>query len=420
MAAKMLTKAAFLLLAVAVIPVPSEYIEPKYIEDLIEEGSRLTSLTPRIVSGWEATLGQHPHQAQLRIERADGQATICGGSFVHHEWMITAAHCSALSINMIVRGGTISISDPTPEYLAPTTQYWTFPTFDASDRRRVQPNDISIVKLEQPITYTRNLRPIRIQPSADANRNYGAQTLHASGFGATWTGGAASRELRWVFLRGVTNDECRLRLSRTLVTETSICAQWFNVTSQSICQGDSGGPLVFTNPEGERILIGVSSFVAGANSGGCHSGIPAAFIRPGFFHWWFTQISGLDFENLPEEEDETPTTTTTSTTTTTTTTPSPPTTLPPTTLPPTTLPPTTLPPTTLPPTTLPPTTVPPTTPEREDGSEEDGSDESEDDSSEEDEDLSQLLKHLQVKVKVKVKVNQFRKKVISKVRKTLN
>lgn len=58
------------------------------------------------------------------------------------------------AITIIVRGGTVSLRDPTPEYLAPTNEYWTFPTFDENDRRRVQTNDISIVKLGQPIVYS--------------------------------------------------------------------------------------------------------------------------------------------------------------------------------------------------------------------------------------------------------------------------
>lgn len=42
-----------------------------------------------------------------------------------------------------------------------------------------------------------------------------------------------------------------------------------------IHQGDSGGPLVYTNAQGHRILVGVTSFGAGRLMGGCHSGRPA-------------------------------------------------------------------------------------------------------------------------------------------------
>lgn len=39
-------------------------------------------------------------------------------------------------------------------------------------------------------------------------------------------------------------------------------------------QGDSGGPLVHVSARGEPVLVGVSSFVAGAPFG-CHSGLPS-------------------------------------------------------------------------------------------------------------------------------------------------
>ncbi|CAB3222235.1 unnamed protein product [Arctia plantaginis] len=145
-----------------------------------------------------------------------------------------------------------------------------------------------------------NLAPIRVQSAADASQDFSQVKLVASGFGHTWTGGPGARILQWVFLRGVSNAHCRLTYG-SIVTDATVCAHYFNVTSQSTCQGDSGGPLVHTNPKGHRILIGATSFGASPSFGGCHSGMPAAFIRPGYFHDWFTEISGIDFENQDEQ-----------------------------------------------------------------------------------------------------------------------
>ncbi|GBP71899.1 Acrosin [Eumeta japonica] len=49
----------------------------------------------RIVSGWLAQPGQIPWQFSLRMVDGSGAVFSCGGSIVHREWGISAAHCPA-------------------------------------------------------------------------------------------------------------------------------------------------------------------------------------------------------------------------------------------------------------------------------------------------------------------------------------
>ncbi|XP_075984024.1 serine protease 3-like [Anticarsia gemmatalis] len=355
----MLMKTGLIVLLAAVLQVSTELVEPEFIEDVMKREAESSST--RIVSGWEALPGQHPHQAALRMVAADGGVSACGGSFVHRNWLLTSAHCTAQRVTLVVRGGVVSLT--TPEYIYETTEWWNYPTYDDNDVGTVQPDDISIVKLQRPVTYTRYLKAIRIQPSADAFRNYDGEVVHASGHGRTWTGGSSPENLRWVFLRAVANPTCAQTFGSALITANAICARWFNVTSQSTCQGDSGGPLVHVS-DGVETLIGVTSFVAGGNFG-CHSGLPAGFIRPGPFLPWFKEITGIDFENFDEDDDE---------------------------------------------------PTEPTPPEDDSEEEDETSEEdtSEEDSSAEDDDsdddISQIMKRLQVKVKVKVAINKFKVK----------
>ncbi|XP_052738880.1 mucin-17 [Bicyclus anynana] len=396
----------------------------------------------RIVSGWEALPGQHPHQVSLRMVNPLGSVS-------------RAANTGVGRVTIVVRAGLVSLLRP--EMIVETTSYYNHPTFDSTRPTVVQPNDIALLELPIKLEYSRNLQPIRIQPSAHAFRNYENLVVHTSGFGRTWTNGkvetflcvcaysrilirtssvtksfsalildlkvsdctarrsyhggaalgvparrvqphvrrrvrlrhhhrhhhlcallqrhfavhlpgegtvttvsSATEELRWVYLRAVSNPTCAGVFGSGIITATTICARYFNVTSQSTCQGDSGGPLVHVDEQGVPVLVGVSSFVAGEPFG-CHSGLPAGFARPGPFHAWYRDVTGLDFENLNEEEDDTTSTTTTTTTTTTTPTTTTPTTTTPTTTTPTTTTPTTTTPTTTTPTTTTPTTTTPTT-----------------------------------------------------------
>ncbi|KAH9640381.1 hypothetical protein HF086_003067 [Spodoptera exigua] len=411
----MLVKTGLFLLLVTILQVSARYtdVQPDFIENVIQYESEAVNSGSRIVSGWEAVPGQHPHHAALRMVDPTGSVGGCGGSFASKEWVITAAHCTAGRVTIVVRGGVVSLTDP--EYIHETTEYYNHPSYDSSRPAVVQPHDIGLVKLQRPVDYSFRLQRIRIQPRADAYRDYAGAQVYASGHGRTWTGGAVTEVLRWVYLTAISNDACGRTFTSGIIIDTSICARFFNVTSQSTCQGDSGGPLVHVDSDNVPTLIGVTSFVAGG-SFGCHSGLPAGFIRPGPYLDWFEQVTGIDFENLNEDNVDT--------------TPAPTPTLPdPTTIPteaptprPTEPPLTSEPdysPTT--PDYQPTTSVPDVTTEMPDqptttspddngssGEDDDDNSDCSDDSN--DDEMSELLKRLEVKVKVKVRFDKYKQR----------
>ncbi|KAL0868076.1 hypothetical protein ABMA27_008716 [Loxostege sticticalis] len=225
-------------------------------------------VSSRIVSGWEADPGQHPHFVALRLVNPNGATFGCGASLVHRHWAISAAHCTARREYVVVRTGVVVLTQP--ELIQETREWYNHPTF-REHITAVQPNDISLLKLPQRVTYTRLTQPIRLQSRRNAFANYNNVKLVASGHGATWTNGIMVNHLRWVYLRGVTNSRCSRNFAWGTVTANTICAQSYNVSSQSICTGDSGGPLVHVD-NGVPTLVGVSSFVSGW---GCHTGRPA-------------------------------------------------------------------------------------------------------------------------------------------------
>ncbi|XP_052757670.1 serine protease 3-like [Galleria mellonella] len=256
----------------------------------------------RIVSGWEAEPGQLPFQLSVRMVNAAGGVNSCGGSIIHNEWGLTAAHCTANRITFVIRAGAVNLTRPV--HLFEATQYYNHPSYIDS-LSIVQPNDIGLIRFGRALVFNDYVQPIRLQNSAAKNRNYAGVRLTASGWGRTWTGASAPENLNWVYLTGTSNIACLAAYpGSSTIQDTTICANAYNVSSQSTCQGDSGGPLTVIDEDGELSEVGVTSFVS---STGCHTDYPAGFVRPGHYHEWYYEVTGINFDweyEQPTEPEE--------------------------------------------------------------------------------------------------------------------
>lgn len=262
--------------------------EPAYIED-VRSASNSNS---RIVAGWEAEDGQIPHQVSLRMVSGAGGVSSCGGSVIHNNWVITAAHCASNRFTFVIRAGLTNLTRP--QYLIESTRAYLHPAYIVGGP--VQTDDIALIGIDNPIPYGPYVQPCRLQNSAQRNLDYTGVVLTVSGYGRTddpWNGGTVSEVLRWVFLRGISNAECRTWYSGNVVQDRTICAEYYNDTAQSSCQGDSGGPLTVVDEDGQITMVGIVSF---GSSAGCNSPFPSAYVRPGHYHEWIAEVTGINFD----------------------------------------------------------------------------------------------------------------------------
>ncbi|XP_052738879.1 brachyurin-like [Bicyclus anynana] len=263
--------------------------EPVYVEDMEPSSTH----GGRITGGWEAREGQIPHQVSLRMINAWGSVSACGGSIIHEEWIVTAAHCLANRHTYIVRLGVRNLTQPTIIMEESITNRVMHPNFSET-LGWVQPDDIALLKLSKKIVWGHTIQPVRLQNSKQKDVDYTNVQLTASGFGLTndrAEGGESSEVLMFVNLRGISNDDC---LNYYLYMDPqTLCAKYFNDTRQSTCAGDSGSPITHVGRDGRLTQVGIVSF---GHRRGCTLGIATGHVRPGYYHEWIRESTGIDFD----------------------------------------------------------------------------------------------------------------------------
>uniref|UniRef100_A0A1B0D7L6 Uncharacterized protein n=1 Tax=Phlebotomus papatasi TaxID=29031 RepID=A0A1B0D7L6_PHLPP len=212
----------------------------------------------RIVNGNEAFPHQFPYQTAL-VVRLENESTICGGSLISASYVLTAAHCTDLSVFVTVYLGVHNLSDYTEGTRVVQTVFRSDIVVHELYNTSGYQNDISVIKMPMPVTFN------------DAIRPDGGRTTDAS-----WDG---TDVLHYVKLSVISNTACRA-LYPTL-QESNICTRGEN--RSGTCQGDSGGPLVIMEDDGIYTQIGIVSFGSGI---GCSFNWPNVFVRLTSFLCW--------------------------------------------------------------------------------------------------------------------------------------
>jgi trypsin len=200
-----------------------------------------------VVGGSDAAPGQFPYQVSLVATGSYGTSSICGGSILNPNTVLTAAHCvdgqapGALSVRY---GGTDRTS--LPGY-SPVSQV----KIDPQWNRVSLDYDFAVLKLATPIIFGTDAQPI---PLATARPAHGTPAT-LSGWGLTAGGGPQPRTLQDATLNIMSATACGAKWQDVNpITARMVCAQ---NTVASSCNGDSGGPLVANGQ-----LVGIVSWGA--------------------------------------------------------------------------------------------------------------------------------------------------------------
>ncbi|KAA0200982.1 hypothetical protein HAZT_HAZT001586 [Hyalella azteca] len=211
------------------------------------------NIAARVVGGQVATKNEYPWMVGI-LEVGDAEP-FCGGSLISNQWVLTATHCllSFTAANLEVALGADQLGlNAQSGIRVKVSQIITHANYDTNNVN----NDIGLIKLVTPVTYTTTISPVCLPfkfPNSDFEGTLGTVT----GWGTTSYQGTTSVALLEVDIPILSTQSCSSYYTYpTVLTDNMFCTLQ---AGKDACQGDSGGPL--TVPSGGRLYqLGVVSW----------------------------------------------------------------------------------------------------------------------------------------------------------------
>jgi len=242
----------------------------------------------RIVGGVIAGKNEYPWQVRLHI---NGNG-MCGGTIIHNEWVITAAHCcqGRNSIDVLVDDWDTNVQDPT-EFSVTSESIHVHHLYPGINQIS---NDVCLIKVPDLSTKCTGCFKPACLPTKDIQPG---EACFISGWGTTSSGGATSQFLKAAGVNVFSYAYCKAnsdgRLGNNVEDGKEFCAGLPDSDGNNLadggtdaCQGDSGGPLTCVR-NGQPVLAGLVSWGFGC----ADEGFPGVYANVYNYLPWIKKIT---------------------------------------------------------------------------------------------------------------------------------
>ncbi|KAK3914160.1 Prostasin [Frankliniella fusca] len=220
-----------------------------------ECGKALPSGQAVVINGKDANALEFPWHAGLYIKVSQEWTQICGGSLIHQKLVLTAAHClyEEAKYGRTINAENFKVSFGSPfrdwsritQYVQRKNVSRTFPHPHYRGLRRNHVDDIALVELSQPVTFTDNVRPVCVDRDGSLLRD------GSEGKVVGWGQSALNSETPSPVLQSadmpfIPFDRCLDAVHpdfAQFLSPEKFCAGQIN--GSAVAPGDSGGGLAF-------------------------------------------------------------------------------------------------------------------------------------------------------------------------------
>ncbi|XP_047683409.1 putative serine protease 46 isoform X1 [Prionailurus viverrinus] len=247
-----------------------------------------TNIACKMVKGKLVEVGKWPWQVSILFLGA----YICSGSLIHHQWVLTAAHCLERSKDpkkYSMRVGVQQVSE---------NGTWLLLTRIVihEDFHNLLSQDIALLKLRDPISWSPLIQPVCL-PNTKFKLSLGTMCwVIGWGHKNEQETSSSPYSLQEVAVRIVSNSICRqqyqflfLKREKKFIGKDMLCAS--SELGMDSCQANSGSPLV-CQVNNSWIQVGVVSWSFRCN----RRRFPSIYTStPHFTYWIQKHISDMRF-----------------------------------------------------------------------------------------------------------------------------